>query len=72
MNTRIEAAMRSLREQGHVVRPYPHMGEEWFEVGDCCVLVTPQEMEEPAEGVYTFDELKELYRKRRLEEQGLL
>jgi hypothetical protein len=62
--------MRLLREQGHPVRRYPGREEEWYEVMDYCVLVTLQEMEELAERVYSFDEPMELYRKRRLEEQG--
>jgi hypothetical protein len=32
----------------------------------------PQEMEDLADGVYSFEELSELFSKRRLEEQGLL
>lgn len=37
MNAKIEAAMKLLRKQGHMVRGYPHMGEEWFEIVDYCV-----------------------------------
>jgi hypothetical protein len=35
-------------------------------------LVKPQEMEDLADGVYSYEELIELFDKRRLEEQGLL
>jgi hypothetical protein len=71
MNSKIKAAMASLQAQGHTVRSHPHMGEEWFEI-DQCMLARPNEMEELADGVYTLDELEELFTKRRLEEQGRL
>ena len=69
MNSKIEGAFAMLGAQGHTVRSYPHMGEEWFEI-DYCMLAKPDEMEELADGVYTLDELEELFRKRRREEHN--
>ena len=32
MNSKIEAAIKMLSEQGHTVRSYPHKGQEWYEI----------------------------------------
>jgi hypothetical protein len=69
MNAKIDEAIRMLGAQGHTARTYMHNNKEWFEI-DYCMLATPGEMEELANGVYTLDELEELFLKRRAEEQG--
>jgi hypothetical protein len=72
MNVKIEAAMKMLAEQGHTAISCSHMGQDWYHLLDSHALVKPQEMEDLADGVYSFEELNELFSKRRLEEQGLL
>jgi hypothetical protein len=72
MNSKIEAAMKMLDEQGHTAIRCSHKGQDWYHPLDCHVLVKPLEMEELCDGVYSFEELMELFCKRRLEEQGLL
>jgi hypothetical protein len=72
MNMKIEAAMKMLAEQGHTAISCSHMGQDWYHLLDNRALLKPQEMEDLADGVYSFEELIELFSKRRLEEQGLL
>jgi hypothetical protein len=72
MNVKIEAAMKMLAEQGHTAISCSQMGQDWYHVLDSHALVKPQEMEDLADGVYSYEELIELFDKRRLEEQGLL
>jgi hypothetical protein len=72
MNMKIEAAMKMLAEQGHTAISCSHMGQDWYHLLDNHALLKPQEMEDLADGVYSFEELIELFSKRRLEEQGLL
>jgi hypothetical protein len=69
---KIEAAMKMLAQQGHTVISCLQMGQYWYHLLDNHSLLKPQEMEELADGVYSFEELIELFEKRRLEEQGLL
>jgi hypothetical protein len=72
MNSKIEAAMKMLDEQGHTAIRCSHKGQDWYHLLNCHVLVKPLEMEELGDGVYAFEELMELFCKRRLEEKGLL
>ena len=72
-NSRVEehlnAAMKMLTRQGHTVRSYMRYGVLWFEI-DSNMVATRQEMLELAEGVYSLNELRELFRRRRAEEQS--
>jgi hypothetical protein len=72
MNMKIEAAMKMLAEQGHTAISCSHMGQEWYHLLDNHTLLKPQEMEDLADGVYSFEELFDLLWRRRLEDQGLL
>jgi hypothetical protein len=60
-----------LREQGHRVHPYFLKDEkgrivEWWKVDE--YLATPQEIENLADGIYSFAQLEECYIKRRADE----
>lgn len=70
MREKVDAAIRLLKASGHTVQLQVRgdKGTLWIEV-DGCMLASPKEMEELADGVYSFAELVELYRKRQAEEQ---
>jgi hypothetical protein len=57
--------------QGHEVGLCFCHGKLWCQI-DNGMLAKPNEMEELAQGVYSFAELIELFRKRRAEEEGQL
>jgi hypothetical protein len=69
MEADLDAAIKMLQEQGHTVRPYIRYGTLWFEI-DGKMLATRQEMLELADGVYSLQELAELFARRRAEEQS--
>jgi hypothetical protein len=68
---KVEAGIKMLKEQGHTVQGQIRgdKGTMWFEV-DSRMLVSWEEMQQLADGVYTLDELEELYRRRQAEEQA--
>jgi hypothetical protein len=68
---KVDAAIKMLKDQGHTVQAQVRgeAGRFWFEV-DSRMLVSWDEMQNLADGVYTLDELEELYRKRHDEEEG--
>jgi hypothetical protein len=41
MNSKIEAAMKMLDEQGHTAMRCSHKGQDWYHLLDCHVLVKP-------------------------------
>jgi hypothetical protein len=59
----------ALKELGHHVERQVRLDKTCWQI-DRGMLATPQEMEEFADGVYSFPELEELYMKRRAEEQA--
>jgi hypothetical protein len=65
----LNAAIKMLNGQGHTVRPFIRCGTLWFEI-DGNMLATRQEMLELADGVYSVEELRELFERRRAEEQS--
>ena len=69
MEEDLNAAMKMLSGQGHTVRPHVRYGTLWFEIDDN-MLATRQEMLELGEGVYSLNELLELFQRRRAEGQS--
>ena len=69
MEEDLNAAIKMLNGQGHTVRPFIRSGTLWFEI-DGNMLATRQEMLELADGVYSLEELRELFVRRRAEEQS--
>ena len=61
--------LRCSRGQGHAVRPYIRYGALWFEI-DGNMLATRQEMLELADGVYSLQELTELFARRHAEKES--
>lgn len=64
---KVEKGMALLRAQGHTTEPRIQFGKRWIEI-DRCMLATPQEIEEIADGIYCLEELVELYQARRRDE----
>ena len=62
---KVEAAIRMLRAQGHLVE-IQVLGD-WYQI-DGCMLASWQEMQDLADGVYSLTELEELFRRRQAEE----
>jgi hypothetical protein len=69
MKSKIDAAIAALKSQGHIVRPYNREGQFWYEI-DSRMLASHQEMEDPADRVYSLLELEDLFVRRRKEEQN--
>jgi hypothetical protein len=62
---KIEAAIKMLQKQGHSVQTQMR-GEKntvWFEI-ERRMLASWEEMENLADGVYSLEELEDLYRRR--------
>jgi len=69
---KVEAAIRMLRQQGHSVQAVVREdGTMWFEI-DRHALTAWQDMVNLADGLYTFEQLLELYRSRERGDQELL
>lgn len=66
---KIDAAIRMLKAQGHTVKTQVRDDKFWFEV-DRRMLVSWEEMQNLADGVYSLAELEELFRRRRAEGAG--
>ncbi len=66
---KVDAAIKTLREQGHTVQAQPRgeKGTMWFEI-DGRMLTSWEEMENLADGVYSLLELEDLYKRRQAEE----
>lgn len=69
MNSKIDAAIKALKSQGHTVRPYNREGQLWYEI-DGRMLASHQEMVDLADRVYSLMELEDLFVRRRKEEQN--
>lgn len=69
MKDKIDVGIEMLRAQGHTVQAQVRgqQGRMWFEV-DRRMLVSWEEMQQLADGVYSLAELEELFKKRRAEE----
>ena len=69
MEADVRAAIKMLQGQGHTVRPHIRYGTLWFEI-DGNMLATRKEMLELADGVYSLQELVELFARRHAEEES--
>ena len=66
---KVDAGIRMLRAKGHTVQAQVRgdEGRMWFEV-DSRMLVSWEEMQNLADGVYSLTELEDLYKRRQAEE----
>jgi hypothetical protein len=67
---KVVAAINSMNKQGHCARVFKHQGKVWVEI-DQCMLASFQEVEQLVDGVRSFDDLAELFKKRHAKELGL-
>src|ERR1700740_3718628 len=66
---KISEGVRMLQGQGHRVELRNEFGKMWWEI-EHWVPASPEEIEHLVDGVYSLDELQELYIKRRREERA--
>ena len=69
MSVKVVAAINNINKRGHYARVYRHQDKMWVEI-DQCMLVSFQEIEELMDGVHSFEELAELFKRRHAEEVG--
>ena len=69
MEADLHAAIKMLQGHGHTVRPYIRWGTLRFEI-DGNMLASRREMLELADGVYSLQELAELFARRHAEEES--
>ena len=69
MSVKVVAAINGMNKKGHEVHLYRHEGKVWVEI-DQCMLASFHEIEELVEGVHSFEELAELFKRRHAEEVG--
>lgn len=58
-----------MNKQGHHARVYRHQGKMWVQI-DQCMLASFNEIEELFDGVHSFEELADLFKRRHTEELG--
>jgi hypothetical protein len=58
-----------MNKSGHYARLYKHQGKVWVEI-DQCMLATFNEIEDLVDGVHSFEELAESFKRRHAEELG--
>ena len=69
MSIKVVAAINSMNKQGHNARVYRHQDKMWVEI-DHCMLASFDEIEELVDGVYSFEEVADLFKRRYAEELG--
>jgi hypothetical protein len=69
VSVKVVAAINSMNKRGHFARVYKHQGKVWVEI-DQSMLASFQEIEELVDGVHSFEDLYELFKKRHAEELG--
>ena len=67
MSVRVVAAINSMNKKGHYARVYRHQDKMWVEI-DQCMLASFDEIEELVDGVYSFEELADVFKRRHAEE----
>ena len=69
MSIKVVAAINSMNKQGHNARVYRHQDKMWVEI-DQCMLASFHEIEELVDGVHSFEELADLFKRRHAKELG--
>ena len=67
MSVKVVAAINSLNKQGLHAHLCRHGGRVWVEI-DQCMLASFEEIEELVDGVHSFEELEDQFKKRHAEE----
>jgi hypothetical protein len=69
VSVKVVAAINSMNKQGHYARVYRNQDRTWVEI-DHCMLASFDEIEELVDGVHSFKELADLFKRRHTEELG--
>jgi hypothetical protein len=69
LSVKVVAAIHGMKKSGHDAHLYKHQGKVWVEI-DKCMLASFDEIEELVDGVHSFEELAEIFKKRHAEELG--
>ena len=69
LSVKVAVAINDMNRRGHDARLYEHDGKVWVEI-DQCMLASFAEIEELVDGVHSFEELEELFKKRHAQELG--
>jgi hypothetical protein len=69
VSAKIVAAINSINKQGHYARIYRYQDKMWVEI-DQCMLASFTEIEELVDGVHSFEEVADQFKKRHAEELG--
>jgi hypothetical protein len=69
VSAKVVAAINSMNKQGHYARVCRHLGKMWVEI-DQCMLASFSEIAELVDGVHSFEELADLFKKRHGQELG--
>ena len=67
VSVKVVAAINSMNKQGHYARVYRHEDKMWVEI-DKCMLASFHDIEELVDGLHSFEELAELFKRRHAEE----
>jgi septation ring formation regulator EzrA len=67
VSVKVVAAINSMNKQGHYARIFRHQDKTWVEI-DQCMLASFEQIEELVDGVHSFEELADLFKKRHGEE----
>ena len=69
MSVKVVAGINSMNKQGHYARLHRHQDKMWVEI-DQCMLASFEEIEELVDGVHSFEELTELFKRRHAKKLG--
>ena len=69
LSVKVVAAINSMNKQGHYARLYRYADRMWVEI-DQCMLASFDEIEKLVDGVYSFEELADRFKRRYTEELG--
>ena len=69
MSVKVVAAINGMNKRGHDAHLHKHQGKVWVEI-DQSMLASFEEIEELVDGIHSFEELADLFKKRHAEELG--
>jgi len=69
VSVKVVAAINTMNKQGHYARVHRHQDKMWVEI-DQCMLASFHEIEGLVDGLHSFEELAELFKRRHAEELG--
>jgi hypothetical protein len=69
LSVKVVAAINGMNKLGHDAHVSRHQDQMWVEI-DQCMLASFQEIEELVDGVRSFEEVADLFRKRYAEESS--